>query len=104
MRGNRNMEDPAVQESIRRGPHRYVPGIGKHGAYEPITGGYQHQEYPKMMGKWPKPTMAQFKGKPEAERLLEEASREWDLAMQASIVNSKAEEHSWLKEHGGKAA
>lgn len=96
--GNFNLEDPAKQEVIRRGHHEYVPTAGKHGSYVPKP--YKHQEYPKMMGKWERPLYAAFKGKPEADKLFEEATREWDRAMNLSVVNSKAEELQWLKENG----
>jgi hypothetical protein len=95
--GNFNMEDPAKQESIRRGPHEYIPTAGKHGTY--VAKPYKHQEYPKMMGKWPRPQFASFKGKADAQQLFEEAVKEWDRAMTASTVNSKAEEQQWLKEN-----
>lgn len=96
--GNFNLDDPAKQEAIRRGHHEYVPTAGKHGSYVPKQ--YKHQEYPKMMGKWARPTVADFKGKPDADKLCEEALREWDRAMNASVVNSKSEELQWLKENG----
>lgn len=94
---NFNMEDPAKQEQIRRGSHRYVPTVGKHGSYVPEP--YKHQEYPKMMGQWPRPEFKDFKGKPESQMLFESAMKEWDGAMSASIVNSKAEEQAWLKQN-----
>jgi hypothetical protein len=93
--GNFNLEDPAKQESIRRGHHDYVPTAGKHGSYVPKV--YKHQEYPKMLGTWARPQFANFKGKPDAEKLFEEAMKEWDGAMNASVVNSKAEELQWMK-------
>jgi hypothetical protein len=92
---NFNMEDPAKQEQIRRGTHEYIPTAGKHGAY--VRSVYKHQEYPKMMGAWPKPQLADFKGQPDAQTKYELAIKAWDDAMSASIVNSKAEEQQWLK-------
>lgn len=101
---NFNMDDPAKQEQIRRGHHRYDPAQGKHGTYVPTT--YKHQEYPKMMGKWPRPEMKQFQmvngvAIPGDIALANynAAVAEWDRAMSASIVNSKAEENAWLKEN-----
>jgi hypothetical protein len=96
--GNFNMEDPGKQESIRRGSHEYVPTIGKHGSYVPKP--YIFQEYPKMMAKLKKPIWAEFKGKPDAQQLFEESTREWDGAMMASTVHNKAEEQTWLKQNG----
>lgn len=55
---NFNVDDPVKQEQIRRGSHEYVPTAGKHGAYLPKA--YVHQDYPKMMGKWPKPQHKDF--------------------------------------------
>lgn len=92
---NMNMEDPKVQEDIRRKSHEYVPTAGKHGMY--VERPYKHQEYPKMMGNYPRPQMAAFKGKPDAQQQYEAAMREWDAAMSASIVHSAADEKSWLK-------
>lgn len=103
--GNFNMEDPAKQEAIRRGPHEYVSGEGKHGTYKPKA--YRHQEYPKMLGKYPRPLLADFKQVNGvaipgdlALQNFQRALLEWDQAMTASIVNSKAEEVAWLKENG----
>ena len=96
--GNFNMEDPGKQEQIRRGSHEYVPTAGKHGTYVPKP--YIFQEYPKMMAKLAKPEFKTFKGKPDAQQHFEEAVKEWDGAMMASRVNSKAEELIWLKQNG----
>jgi hypothetical protein len=96
--GNFNLEDPAKQEQIRRGHHEYIPTAGKHGSY--VARPYKHQEYPKMMGKFPRPQLAAFKGKPDGERLFEEATKEWDSAMVATTVNSAAEAQVWLKQNG----
>lgn len=103
--GNFNMEDPGKQEAIRRGPHEYIPTAGKHGTYVPKQ--YRHQEYPKMMGKWPKPELKDFLkvngvSMPQdvAAANYQAAMTEWDQLMSASIVNSKAEESAWLKENG----
>ena len=102
---NFNMEDPSKQEAIRRAPHEYIPTAGKHGAYVPKP--YRHQEYPKMMGKWPKPEYKNFKKQNGVEipsdialAQFQAAMQEWDTAMTQSIVNSKAEEQAWLKENG----
>ncbi len=62
---NFNMEDPAKQEAIRRGPHKYIPTAGKHGSYVPEP--YKHQEYPKMVCKDPE---ARIQGLPEGQRGL----------------------------------
>lgn len=103
---NFNMEDPAKQEKIRRGTHRYEPSAGKHGTYVPAT--YKHQEYPKMMLKAPAPQRKQF-NKTEAgvvllpdvaEANFQQAMKDWNEAMTASIVHSKAEEQQWLKANG----
>jgi hypothetical protein len=102
--GNFNMEDPAKQEQIRRGSHEYVPTAGNHGRYLPKP--YKHQEYPKMMGKWPRPELKQFQvvngvAIPGDVALanFQAAMTEWDRAMSASTVNSKAEETQWLREN-----
>lgn len=99
------MDDPAKQEQIRRGHHRYEPTAGKHGSYVPAT--YKHQEYPKMLGKWPKPQYKDFKRVNGVEipgdialQNWHAAVAEWDRLMTASIVNSKAEETAWLRENG----
>jgi hypothetical protein len=97
---NYNLEDPAKQEEIRRHHHEYLPTAGKHGRYQPqqwIRG--PHNEFPKMMGtgRFVKPTMADFKGQPDAQQMFDQALKEWDSAMTASIVRSKAEESRWLK-------
>jgi hypothetical protein len=103
--GSFNMEDPAKQEQIRRGSHEYIPTAGKHGSYVPKP--YKHQEYPKMLGKWPKPEMKDFLkvngvAIPQdlAVQNFQAAMTEWDRAMSASVVNNKAEEAQWLKENG----
>lgn len=103
--GNFNMDDPAKQEAIRRQPHEYIPTAGKHGSYVPKP--YKHQEYPKMMGTWPRPQLAQFKKQNGvdipadlAQAQFDTAMKDWDSAMSASVVNSKQEEQAWLKENG----
>jgi hypothetical protein len=100
--GNYNMDDPGVQEQIRRGSHEYSPAEGKHGMYKPKP--YVHQEYPKMLGKWPRPQYQAFRNVNGVEipgdmalQNYQAALVEWDRAMTASIVNNKAEEHQWLK-------
>jgi hypothetical protein len=92
-----NMEDPGKQEAIRRGHHEYLPTAGKHGTY--VSKQYRHQEYPKMIGKFPQPVTKDFPGLDGGQR-FEAALRDWDRAMQLSVVNSKAEEAQWLKENG----
>src|SRR5437870_4222305 len=101
---NMNMDDPSVQEKIRRDHHEYIPTAGKHGSYVPKA--YKHQEYPKMLGKWPRPQLANFKKQngvdiPNDMALaqFDAAMKDWDTAMTASIVNSKQEEIQWLKEN-----
>lgn len=103
-RSNFNMEDPAEQERIRRGHHRYQEGDGKHGTYVPTT--YRHQEYPKMLGKWPKPELRDFLKQngvaiPQdlATQQWQAAMADWDRLMSGSVVNTKAEEAAWLKEN-----
>ena len=96
---NYNLEDPAEQEKIRRGHHEYLPTAGKHGRYQQtqwIRG--KQNDYPKMMGKWPKPVFADFKAKGgDAQQAFDQALKDWDTAMTASIVKSSAEEAQWLK-------
>jgi hypothetical protein len=102
---SRNMDDPAVQEQIRRGPHEYKPTVGKHGQYVAVP--YKHQEYPKMMAKFPRPEYAQFTKQNGVEvssdiatQRFQAALTEWDRAMTASTVNNKTEELAWLKQNG----
>lgn len=99
------MDDPAKQEQIRRGSHEYIATAGKHGTYVPKP--YRHQEFPKMMLKDPAPQMKDFlkQNGVEIPRDLataqyQTAMQEWDRAMSASVVNSKAEEQQWLKANG----
>lgn len=103
--GNMNMDDPAKQEQIRRGTHEYMPTAGKHGTY--VQRQYKHQEYPKMLGKFPRPEFKNFKRQGGVEIPHDLAAQQyqaalvaWDQAMTASIVNSKTEEVAWLKENG----
>lgn len=102
--GNFNMDDPSKQETIRRAHHEYVPTAGKHGSYVPKP--YKHQEYPKMMGKWPKPEQKDFLKVNGvaipgdlALQNYQAAMTEWDRTMSNSIVHNKAEEVQWLKEN-----
>lgn len=102
---NYNMDDPAKQEAIRRGHHEYIPTAGKHGTYVPKQ--YKHQEYPKMMGKFAKPEYKDFAKangviipSDIAHANFQNAMTEWNRAMEATVVNSKAEEVQWLKENG----
>lgn len=101
-----NMDDPSKQEQIRRGTHEYVGSEGKHGAYVPRTYDRSKNEYPKMMGKWPRPEMKEFRTvngltipHEIAAQNLQAALVEWDRAMTSSIVDSRAEEQQWLKEN-----
>lgn len=103
--GNFNMEDPAKQEAVRRGHHEYIPTAGKHGAYVPKQ--YKHQEYPKMLGKTPRPTEKEFLKVNGVDILRDIALQnfaaavaEWDRYMSTSVVNNKIEEQQWLKENG----
>jgi hypothetical protein len=103
--GSFNMDDPAKQEQIRRGPHEYVASEGKHGLYKPVAAVFR--EFPKMMGKWPKPEYKNFAVQNGvtipgdiALQNFQAAMIEWDRAMTTSIVNNKAEERQWLQEHG----
>jgi hypothetical protein len=95
---NFNQEDPSKQEAIRRQPHRYVEGEGRHGRY--VAQQMQStDEYPKVMDRTPPPQPHEFKGKPNAEVLLENARREFDEQQKASIVHNKAQEQEWLEAH-----
>jgi len=103
--GSFNMDDPSKQEAIRRGPHEYIATAGKHGTY--VAKPYKHQEYPKMMGKWPKPELKHFTKQNGidvptdiAAQQFQAAMIEWDRAMTNSVVQNKAEEQQWLKENG----
>lgn len=103
--GNFNMDDPSKQESIRRGHHEYIPTAGKHGTYVPKQ--YKHQEYPKMLGTWPKPEFNDFREhngvaipNELAQQRFAAAMTDWDQLMTSSVVNGKAEETQWLKENG----
>ena len=104
---NYNMLNAEEQERIRRGPHEYVPGEGKHGFYRPLPYDRSKNEYPKMMGKWPKPEHKDFLKQNGVDvpsdfalQRLQAAMIEWDSAMSRSVVYSKAEEVVWLKENG----
>ena len=95
---NMNMDDPGKQEAIRRGHHEYIPTMGKHGSYVPKQYNREKNEYPKMMGKWPRPQLKDFPG-PEGQVKFEAAMHEWDRAMELSVVQNKAEETQWKREH-----
>lgn len=104
-RYNENLLDPVEQEKIRRKPHEYVPTEGKHGMYREKP--YVHQEYPKMLGKYPRPEYKDFAKvngvaiPPDAAvSSFQAAMTEWDAAMSASVVNNKAEEQQWLRQNG----
>jgi hypothetical protein len=103
--GNFNMEDPTVQERIRRGPHKYIPTAGKHGAYVAVQPKFE--EYPKMMAKLPQPQLKDFlkvKGVAIPNDLAlanyQQAMSEWDRAMTDSVVYNPEQEQRWLKENG----
>jgi hypothetical protein len=104
---NMNMDDPSRQEQVRRGHHEYIPTAGKHGSYVPRQYDRSKNEYPKMMGSWPKPEYKDFRKQNGVEipgdlalQQYQLAMQEWDRLMTNSIVNSKAEETLWLKENG----
>lgn len=99
--GNFNMLDPTVQEDIRRKPHEYVATEGKHGMYREKP--YVHQEYPKMMGKYERPTFEQFTKSngvvlPGDVALVnfQAALTDWNRAMAATVVHNKSQEREWL--------
>jgi hypothetical protein len=102
--GNFNMDDPAKQEAIRRGPHEYIATAGKHGTYVPRP--FKQQEYPKMMGKQPAPQLKDFLSQngvdiPRDVALAnyQAAVRAWDDYMTSTVVHNKAEEANWLKQN-----
>lgn len=112
---NFNMEDPAVQEKIRRGPHRYIPTQGKHGTYVPLEPSKNRQgnvspyeEYPKMMAKLPKPEFKDFLRsaggveipKDQALANFQQALKDWDDELTRSIVHNREQEREWLKANG----
>jgi hypothetical protein len=104
---NMNMDDPSRQEQVRRGHHEYIPTAGKHGSYVPRQYDRSKNEYPKMMGSWPKPEYKDFRKQNGVEipgdlalQQYQLAMQEWDRLMTNSIVNSKSEETQWLKENG----
>src|SRR5258708_13847793 len=92
-----NLPDPREEEKIRRGADESVAEKGGHGRY--VKKAYVRQEYPKIMDKTPYPQLADFKGKQDAEILLEHARKRWDERQMASIVKNKDEEAKWLAEH-----
>jgi hypothetical protein len=104
---NMNMDDPSRQEQVRRGHHEYIATAGKHGSYVPRQYDRSKNEYPKMMGSWPKPEYKDFRKQNGVEipgdlalQQYQLAMQEWDRLMTNSIVNSKSEETQWLKENG----
>jgi hypothetical protein len=104
---NMNMDDPSRQEQVRRGHHEYIATAGKHGSYVPRQYDRSKNEYPKMMGTWPKPEYKDFRKQNGVEipgdlalQQYQLAMQEWDRLMTNSIVNSKSEETQWLKENG----
>jgi hypothetical protein len=101
------MDDPSRQEQVRRGHHEYIATAGKHGSYVPRQYDRSKNEYPKMMGTWPKPEYKDFRKQNGVEipgdlalQQYQLAMQEWDRLMTNSIVNSKSEETQWLKENG----
>ncbi len=92
-----NVQDPAKLDAIRKKPHAYVQGEGRHGTY--VDRPYIHQEYPKIMDKMPPPTMKDFKGKADAPLLFENAMKEWEEVQRESTVHNKAQEADWLEQH-----
>jgi len=91
------------QERIRRGSHEWKPlGSDNDGVY--VERPYVFQEYPKMLGSWPKPEFKQFlkvngvevPGQLAHER-YEAAVKEWDEAMRGSVVTSAAQEAEWRR-------
>jgi hypothetical protein len=115
---NFNMEDPTVQEKIRRGPHQYIPTMGKHGSYVPTDPSKNragnvapYVEYPKMMltaDRFPKPEFKDFlrtSGGVEVPKDLalsnfQQALKDWDDALMRSVVHNKEQEREWLKANG----
>lgn len=114
---NFNMEDPALQEKIRRGPHEYIATAGKHGMYVPTDPRKNrpenvapYKEYPKQMlsaERCPKPEFRQFKDVNGIEipndvalANFQAALVEWDRALEASVVHNKEQEREWLKANG----
>lgn len=104
--GNFNMEDPTKLEAIRRGTHEYIPTAGKHGSYVPRQYDRSKNEYPKMMGKQPKPEQKDFLKVNGvsipgdiALQNYQTAMAEWDRYMTSTIVNGPAEEKQWLREN-----
>jgi hypothetical protein len=89
--------DALQQERIRKGPHEYVQGGDGKMIYRAKPA--LHQEYPKIMDRAPAPRFSDFKGKPDATVLLEQAMKDWDAQKMQSIVHSRAEEDRWLKAH-----
>jgi len=97
MTRNRNMDDPAVQEKIRRGHHEYVPGDGKHGTY--VERQYlSPQEYPKVMDRTPPPVRDDPRFTSDEE--FQNAVKAWDNKIAKSIVNNKDEEDAWTAARG----
>lgn len=97
---NFNVLDASEQEKIRRVPHVYKTGEGRHGVYEKLPQGYLHQEYPKFMDTTPPPNRKAFKTDAE----FEAARADWTDVVNRSIVHNKAEEAEWRKENKAKAA
>lgn len=92
--GSMNIQDPAEQEKVRRRTHDYVEGGGRHGSY--VAADYHHKEYPKFMDRTPAPKRA----KKQTDEQFQSAFQDWEDAVNASVVNSKAEEIAWLAENG----
>src|SRR6185437_11132746 len=98
---NLNIQDAAAQEKIRRGSHEYTMVDG-HQTYVPKI--HLHQEYPKFMDTTPAPRIAEFKGKGDAQALLDQAMRDWEQKVMASVVHSKSQETEWLKKNERRAS
>lgn len=89
--------DSLQQERIRRSSHEYVQGPDGKMIYRPRT--YQFQEYPKIMDHTPAPKLSDFKGKPDAAVLLDQAMKDWDAQVMRSVVHNRAQEEKWLAAH-----
>jgi hypothetical protein len=100
------LQQASEQQRIRRGQHEWksTGPDDQHGIY--VEKPYVYQEYPKMMGKWPRPEYKQFLRSngvevpaDKAHERYEAAVREWSEAMSGSVVNSAAEEQAWLRKN-----
>jgi hypothetical protein len=107
MRWNNDLLVQATeQEKIRRGSHEWKPIAGSDNGGVYVERPYVYQEYPKMLGTWPKPELKQFlkvngvevPGQFAHER-YEAAVKEWDEKMRQSIVTSAAAEAEWRRKN-----